>query len=478
MDVKKKSGQLDFIRLITNWSLCDYDQLGYDPTITYKRNGIWHVEVPNDINKQKKGAKPTTTYVVDESIIAADKLFGRHTRCWMAYKYGDRKRTRYAIKDYWTIAESEDLDTRDEIKIVGDINEQLLENDSKLQGRYPKYAGGGIMCLDIDGERVKDTTDLISHPELPGDNDDPFSMFSERNFASTFRIHKRIVMTPCGRPLREIESIPELIIVLDDVMKVYMAIAQRTGYLHRDISETNILFVGEGVNIRGVLIDFDNALPKNRKDIPSRPIMSGSPLFESIGCLQELKCQRNELDNWESLLYLVCSLGIYGINGDYRVTDAQKGKLSLAEWCTGNSMDIGEAKRKSLDINAFKSNVSDCFNQKQPYCEYLYYLATNIHRALFFNKEVEEKNRGYKSGTIDHTPVFEPPPFMQKHEIFRRFMHSLDADRKDPLMCRTNDEDVKEICKELMKVMGMFKAEAIKLLGKNKEEKKRTTSNK
>lgn len=42
-------------------------------------------------------------------------------------------------------------------------------------------------------------------------------------------------------------------------------------------------------------------------------------------------------------------------------------------------------------------------------------------------------------------------------------------DLKDPLMCRTNDEDVQDICGDLMEV---FTAEAIQLL--EKEEKKET----
>lgn len=407
----------------------------------YVENGIWHVEVPNSIGSNNNHTLGFTTYEVDECIIVADKLLGRHTRCLLGHRLNGPDKTRYAIKDYWTIAEGEDLDTRDEVEIVDKINKDLDLNRPDLKGTYPTFVKGGIVRLRIGNGHVKDTTQLIPHPEVSANHNDPSANVSKANYCPTFRIHKRIVMTPCGQPLRKIKSIPELIIVLADVMAVYMAIAQRTGYLHRDISETNILFVGEGVNIRGVLIDFDNSVVKGRKGIQPRPTKSGAPLFRSIGSLEGLNCQRNELDDWESLLYLICCLGIYGINSIYRLTDVEKLKPRLGGWCMGSEKDIGQQKRWNLQNGSFKESVLEFINQKQPYWKELRELTSHLHKALFCSSKAEKKGRGYRTGTQTSGQTLDTSCNTLDLERYDAENKSV-SDGKDPLMCRTNDEDV------------------------------------
>ncbi|KAJ1669645.1 hypothetical protein EV182_008666, partial [Spiromyces aspiralis] len=56
------------------------------------------------------------------------------------------------------------------------------------------------------------------------------------------REHRRIVMRPVDEPLWLVKSLPELIIVLRDVMKCHSAVVEECRILHRDIS-TNIILV-------------------------------------------------------------------------------------------------------------------------------------------------------------------------------------------------------------------------------------------
>lgn len=99
IDVSTKEGQWDFIEFFTNWSLCDYDQLGYDSTMSYTGQGLWHVEVPNSTDGNQKGnSSHFATYVVDESIVDADKLLGRHTKCLLGYKLGDPEKKGLLLK--------------------------------------------------------------------------------------------------------------------------------------------------------------------------------------------------------------------------------------------------------------------------------------------------------------------------------------------------------------------------------------------
>ncbi|PIA14240.1 hypothetical protein COEREDRAFT_47341, partial [Coemansia reversa NRRL 1564] len=71
------------------------------------------------------------------------------------------------------------------------------------------------------------------------------------------RVHKRICMHGIGEPLKCVKSIPELIIVIRDVMRCHRAILDHCSILHRDISPNNILVSRDNGTVRGMLIDFD-----------------------------------------------------------------------------------------------------------------------------------------------------------------------------------------------------------------------------
>ncbi|KAJ1675625.1 hypothetical protein EV182_000901 [Spiromyces aspiralis] len=55
--------------------------------------------------------------------------------------------------------------------------------------------------------------------------------------------HRRIVMEPVGRPLRFAKSIPELIVILHDIMECHSTIIEECQILRHDISTNNILII-------------------------------------------------------------------------------------------------------------------------------------------------------------------------------------------------------------------------------------------
>ncbi|KAJ2527405.1 hypothetical protein EV175_007548, partial [Coemansia sp. RSA 1933] len=79
-----------------------------------------------------------------------------------------------------------------------------------------------------------------------------------------FRAHKRIATSPVGQSLFSLSSPYELMIVLADAMRTHAVILKECGILHRDLSTNNVLAVGSGRNVRGLLIDFDCALRLDR----------------------------------------------------------------------------------------------------------------------------------------------------------------------------------------------------------------------
>ncbi|KAJ2058253.1 hypothetical protein GGI17_005167, partial [Coemansia sp. S146] len=62
MDVTMPEGRHAFVKVLINWSFCEKSQLGRDPTMEYLRDlGCWQIACPGE-----------------------DRLFGPHTRCFLA----------------------------------------------------------------------------------------------------------------------------------------------------------------------------------------------------------------------------------------------------------------------------------------------------------------------------------------------------------------------------------------------------------
>ncbi|KAJ1674495.1 hypothetical protein EV182_003163, partial [Spiromyces aspiralis] len=227
MDVATKPGRKTFVEFLVNCSSCDTDQLGLDPTVTYLEDiECWKIECPTEDGEDG----PSYVYS-DEVIVAADHLFGRHTRCFLGSldmpPKGSKLRHDVVVKDSWSYA----TDKRcDEVKSLRKIRD-ALSGRGDIDFEYPRLLHGGCAKLwtgatDGDGNPVSiaDNTDYL-YRDLPittttsndGGNDGPAPVWPSRE-------HRRIVMQPVGRSLRLVKSVPELIIVLRDAMRCHGAI--------------------------------------------------------------------------------------------------------------------------------------------------------------------------------------------------------------------------------------------------------------
>ncbi|KAJ2209974.1 hypothetical protein EV179_006480, partial [Coemansia sp. RSA 487] len=140
-------------------------------------------------------------------------------------------------------------------------------------------------------------------------------------------------MGPVGEPLKMTKSFDELVAVCADAMRCHNAILQHCGILHRDISDNNILVVRMEGRVRGLLIDFDNAitLTEQSKTRPERtgtfPYMSINNLLNSTG---PDAVPRTALDDWESLLYILCYYATIGLKSIGRRSDAEMKQLPIS----------------------------------------------------------------------------------------------------------------------------------------------------
>ncbi|KAJ1957531.1 hypothetical protein GGI12_005004, partial [Dipsacomyces acuminosporus] len=107
-----------------------------------------------------------------------------------------------------------------------------------------------------------------------------------------------------------------------------------------------------------MLIDFDNAIDTSVSERAIRPNRTGTLPFMSIGNLQNLDCERTELDDWESLLYIICWLGTFGINKDHRLDAMVSSKYPIASWGAGDPNVIGDTKRSDLGtVDHFNNRI-------------------------------------------------------------------------------------------------------------------------
>ncbi|KAJ2557445.1 hypothetical protein GGH12_006175 [Coemansia sp. RSA 1822] len=411
MDNIDLAGRTAYISFIVSLCYCTDYELGYDPTVVWNADKkYWVIKCP-DSTAAKDGEMRVVNYYALKPIFEAERLFGRHTRGFAASldpNLVDEPDT--FIKDSWPYESSDSQHTsRNELDILRDI-EELIGEDMMDELGIIRATNGGTVSFNKAGNLVNDDTSNILEPIFADFETALCETLSvpiiskgrasaEENLIRNIllRVHRRLALQPLGRPLHTLKSPYELIIVLADVMVAYSTILKTSGYLHRDISTNNIMVVGDGKRIHGLLIDFDYTVKTGeaRLAIAER---TGTLPFMSISNLQNSKVQRSELDDWESLLYVVCWLGVHGVNQDEQVayrqeidamcSDDEFYRPPLAKWEAGTFDDVAVAKKNDLeDDKSFNDRVLQYFQEGAAYDE-LKDMARSLRFALFANPEL------------------------------------------------------------------------------------------
>ncbi|KAJ2084922.1 hypothetical protein IW138_006542 [Coemansia sp. RSA 986] len=388
MDVMEPNGRKELVALLVNMAYCEEDQLGYDPTIRLYEDGD-----VKEIDVYDQESRKTHTYQCIEPIMLATRNFGRHTRCFLCVDCRDKSgEKKVVVKDAWAYATrkgdgNNTVDVRDEVVIMRKIRDKLAGN-KELEGKYATLVHGGVVRI-IKGDIVEeDNTDTAFGMLLPP------SLSSEKR---EFRAHRRIAMTPDCIPLQNVDHVDQLIVAAADIMNVHTAIAKTCNILHRDISVNSMLITKLPENkVRGALIDFDCAKDISKVDCKTQPERTGTYPYMSINNLLMSNVKRTQLDDWESLIYVLCWLGTTGVNpaDEERYDRAERREIN--KWQGTEPEDVAISKRNHLlTADLFVNDILAKF-LKLPGYSRLRALVGMLYMKIFFN----ESYSSFFHGTI------------------------------------------------------------------------------
>ncbi|KAJ1968310.1 hypothetical protein H4R35_006464, partial [Dimargaris xerosporica] len=293
IDLSALAGRQQFAQFFIFWSLAGPIHFGLDPTIHFDAKwNHWVIECFDDADDT-----PTKReyYAKQDTIAIRDALFGRRTIQLLAsvQRKGDAA---VFIKDAWpfaTVCKAID-DPRSEITLLRQIDKRFSKHDPGVP--YPKLMVSGNVLQKSHSGWERDDTHLAFgaiNATLPSpDLDLP---------AVVYRVHRRMVMTPLAERLNTLEDFNELIVVLRDAMVFHQQLYDECRILHRDVSMANIMVVRQGDAVKGMLVDFDNAIPRDIVSSPGRPARTATLLSMSISNLENSDTKRTALDDWESL---------------------------------------------------------------------------------------------------------------------------------------------------------------------------------
>jgi hypothetical protein len=182
-----------FVDILNTTTLANRSFLGFDPTIHICNscgNNPNHAHSPNGSDLMPPGAigwvydNEGNIYWIMEILWKSRGFFKRGTVC---YRVRDKSDREYALKDCWVNEEVKDV----EINLLNAVQD------------------------------IPNVVQLVKHWDVLFD-EQPDSTSHIRAHCPTFKyerkIHRRILLTPCGLPLTHFKDIPELIGVFRDLV--------------------------------------------------------------------------------------------------------------------------------------------------------------------------------------------------------------------------------------------------------------------
>ncbi|KAJ2504792.1 hypothetical protein H4217_009348, partial [Coemansia sp. RSA 1939] len=273
--------------------------------------------------------------------------------------------------DSWSLPRDLSANRASNLDSLDEVEQSYIAADAPDEARNLRLISEKLAGMELDFlyPKAESSGDVILSGGI-ADNTHAIFSFDKDEDRKLFRVHRRIVMSPVGHYLSTVQNEEELVLAVADAMECHNTILTKCRLLHRDISVNNILvvreFEGRSVRrpVKGLLIDYDHAISID-KESSGCATRSGTLPFMSIHNLMGHDSKRTALDDWESLLYLICWQATFGINNaDRKGVKADRIVAEILKWRDGDMVDIANEKRKQLhSLDTFKSTILAVMSQ-------------------------------------------------------------------------------------------------------------------
>ncbi|KAJ2117223.1 hypothetical protein IW146_000913 [Coemansia sp. RSA 922] len=284
MDISGEKGRQAFISL-----LVDYDNVG---------NRCLEIDI-YEVDESTSRVE-RRTYYSKECIGGAESLIGPQTRYFAAApSLASVDTPTLLIKDTWIPINGDCADNMRDGRLILDVIHKNFGNSSEFSGSFPQLVSAGPVYINRGCELVEDTT-TTAFAGLPG--------------VSEVRQHRRIVTKWAGKMISTATYEGQVIIAIADAMTAYNAAYEKCKVLHGNITDRAILFKESADGVTGLLAEFDYATLLSDTGNAVKPELPELSMFWPIHRLEGAVVPHTRLGDCESLLYLVCVLGTFGIN--------------------------------------------------------------------------------------------------------------------------------------------------------------------
>ncbi|KAH9915212.1 uncharacterized protein B0H18DRAFT_959408 [Fomitopsis serialis] len=244
------------------------------------------------ITMQDEKGKPTT-YLAYKLIFVNPGLFSRATLIWEAFIVDKRNRStgeRYILKETWRqlgrldevgfyerlqyakLEEYKENQTKDRGVVEAETNDDV-EVEGKLaaevqalgEARFT-YGVARYICGEDYGERDEAHRKLVEQAETSGAPVPEDTKAGHRTISGVHnapekvrmneRSHMRMVLQTVGKPLADFRCTREVVLALRDAVEGHRR-AYKSGIIHRDVSEGNVMISRLRAAFAGFIQDFD-----------------------------------------------------------------------------------------------------------------------------------------------------------------------------------------------------------------------------
>ncbi|KAJ2840794.1 hypothetical protein FBU31_000119 [Coemansia sp. 'formosensis'] len=397
MDITTAEGRRAFISLLVNWSLCPVERLGFDPTIRYVLDGsagspYLTIDV-HEVNKTT-GQEEQRTYYSKQCVGAADSLTGRRARYFAA---SDDLKTldtpAFLIKDVWATLRS----NARELTFLDALHAEF-DDSSEFGDNFSHFVSAGPVYLCQGNEVIADSTATA----FAGLLDDTRGSIGDsrsvpRSSASKVRQHMRMVTKWAGNIISMAADPNQIVVAIADAMVALNAAYLKRKIIHGNITDQAIHFQKTADGVKGVLAEFDYASYAGGSSDSTSAELPEQMLFQSIRTLERqippeipslfdkehANGQCTRLDDCESILYIICALGTFGINRAKRAAYpvGEPDDLPIRSWNSRSALFSSQQKRFHMNTaEGFRDSIAVHIHD-----DLLRRLAVDIHRILFLD---------------------------------------------------------------------------------------------